>query len=123
MLKTHPVQGRVDTRMLSDCLEACVECMEICNSCADACLGEKQVDSLKHCIRLNRDCADICEATVRILSRLTETDWRLVHGVVEAMVTACNLCAEECERHADMHEHCRVHVPKRVAVARRAATG
>ena len=108
MYKTHPTQSEMDSGMMADCLESCMECLETCNSCADACLGEKNVDMLKRCIRLNLDCADLCEVSARILSRQTETDWRLVRSVTDTMAMACRLCAEECEKHAKMHDHCRV---------------
>lgn len=60
------------------------------------------------CVRLNLDCADICETTGRVLSRQTGRDVNLVRAVVQACVTACKVCGDECERHAGMHEHCRV---------------
>ena len=108
MFATHPTQTQMDTQSVTRCLEACMECLETCNSCADACIAEQNVSMLKHCIRLNRDCADICEASARILSRQNETDWRLVHSIMETMSMACRLCAEECEQHAEHHEHCRL---------------
>jgi hypothetical protein len=42
--------------------------------CADACLGEEKVEMLRRCIRLNLDCADVCNATGRMLSRQQEPD-------------------------------------------------
>jgi hypothetical protein len=65
------------------------------------------VDLVK-CIRTDLDCADICEATGRILSRHTGYDAKIARAVVEACAQACATCADECQRHADMHEHCRI---------------
>lgn len=108
MLKTHPQQSTMSTREILDCLEACMECQEICNACADACVGEENVSTLSRCIRLNNDCADICEMAGRILSRQNSTDWDLVESVLSNVILASNLCADECEKHEGHHEHCRI---------------
>jgi hypothetical protein len=52
-------------------------------------------------------CADVCVTTGQILWRQTEPAWDLVRSQLQACVTACHVCGEECERHADHHEHCR----------------
>jgi hypothetical protein len=109
MLNTHPQDlGRVDREKLIECIEACVACPQACTACADACLSEEMVADLTTCIRTNLDCADLCDATGRILSRRTGYDAVLTRAALEACRTACAGCADECERHADMHEHCRV---------------
>ncbi len=108
MMKTHPTKSVVDPKLLSDCIEDCLACVDACNACADACLAEKQLDLLRRCIRLNLDCADACQAAARILARQTEPAWALIRAQVQAMQLACRLCAEECEKHAKAHEHCRM---------------
>jgi len=108
MLQTHPWPGDVDRGTLAECIEACFECAQSCTSCADACLSEEQVAELRRCIRLNLDCADVCDATGRVLTRQTEYDAPTSKSLLEACREACATCAVECERHADMHEHCRV---------------
>ena len=47
------------------------------------------------------------------LRRLVEDELAHQDGVVtraqlEACITACRACGDECERHAEMHEHCRI---------------
>lgn len=110
MLRTHPqVQAvAMDQQALVACIEACFSCAQTCTACADACLGEPMVDELVRCIRLNLDCADVCAATGRLLSRQTMPEWQLLRAQLQACALACRLCGEECERHAPMHEHCRV---------------
>ena len=63
---------------------------------------------LRRCIRLDLDCADVCEVTGRVLSRQTEYDAELTRAVLEACASACRRCGAECESHAGMHEHCRI---------------
>ena len=63
---------------------------------------------LTRCIRLNRDCAEVWEATGKTLSRQTAFDAEMARAALEACARACGICGDECERHADHHEHCRV---------------
>ena len=106
MLETHP--QATANEALARCVEQCFACALTCTSCADACLAEKQLKQLVRCIRLNLDCADVCDATGRVLTRQTSSDPRLAPSMLETCAQACRVCAEECERHADHHEHCRV---------------
>lgn len=108
MLRTHPRASSTSVERLTECLEACNDCAQSCTSCADACLGEQSGRDLVRCTRLNLDCADVCKTTAGILTRLTEPDVRLVRKQLDACLEACRVCAEECERHAQMHEHCRL---------------
>ena len=108
MIRTHPHPTTVVQDALAACIGSCAECAASCTSCADACLGEDTVAELVRCIRLNLDCADVCEATGRVLARQTAFDPELARRILEACALACRTCAEECERHADHHEHCRV---------------
>lgn len=59
-------------------------------------------------IRLDLDCADVCDTTGRILSRQTALEPAMVGATLRACAEACRLCGEECEQHAEHHEHCRV---------------
>ncbi len=107
MLETHP-HSIVERDVIARCVEECYRCAAACTACADACLGEQNVSELVPCIRLNLDCADTCEATARVVTRQTGMETRLVRDVVVACATACRVCADECDRHAQHHEHCRV---------------
>jgi Domain of Unknown Function (DUF326) len=108
MLNLHPQPTSLDRETLLRCITECFDCAVTCTSCADASLAESDVQDLRRCIRLDLDCADICEATGRIVTRQTEVDLRVVGATLEACAVACRACAEECERHAAHHEHCRV---------------
>ena len=93
---------------LTRCIEECFACAQTCISCANACLGEDMAQQLAPCIRLGLDCADACVATGAIASRRAGSDEQLIRSMLQACNVACRLCAEECERHAGRHEHCRV---------------
>jgi hypothetical protein len=85
------------------CIEACVECWVACEMCSDACLDEENVREMVRCIRLDRDCAEACQAAVRVMVRGGEN----VAEVCRLCAELCERCAEECEKHAH-HEHCRL---------------
>jgi hypothetical protein len=108
MLGSHPhVAGRPDATLIR-CIEECFSCAQACTSCADACLGEDMVADLARCIRLDMDCADICLTTGKVASRRTEASDAILVSMLDACAAICRLCAEECETHAQMHEHCRI---------------
>jgi hypothetical protein len=108
IIERHPRPLSLDHDLLLRCIEECVDCSAACTACADACLGEPDVAELVRCVRLNLDCADICEATGRVLSRQTEPDLAVIRAALEACVVVCRACGDECERHAPHHDHCRV---------------
>jgi hypothetical protein len=108
MLNTHPRSSSLNRTALLGCLRECHDCATACTICADACLGEEKVQMLVRCIRLNLDCADVCDATGRVLARQTEADLSILRVLLQACAHACEVCGAECARHADMHEHCRV---------------
>ncbi len=109
MLDTYPKQrDGFDRDLLAECIEACFACAQTCTACADACLAEDMVAELRACIRLNLDCADICDSTGRVLSRQTDYNSTISRTVLEACRAACRACGDECTEHAEMHEHCRI---------------
>jgi hypothetical protein len=109
MLRTHPDGASPgDLPILTACVEACFRCAETCTACADACLSEPHVQDLRMCIRLNLDCADICDATGHVTARQTLPNKEVMRTLLQACMTACRACGDECHKHAAMHEHCRV---------------
>jgi hypothetical protein len=108
MLEKHPQPAGVDLDARVRCIEACSDCAAVCTSCADADLSESDVQAMVRCVRLCLDCADVCDATGRIVTRQTAWDVDVVRPAVEACVAACRASREECARHAEHHEHCRI---------------
>ncbi|MGI5171403.1 four-helix bundle copper-binding protein [Spirillospora sp. CA-253888] len=108
MIDAYPAEINLDRDLLADAVRELIECAQACTACADACLSEERVGPMRKCIRTDLDCADICTATGRVLSRHTEYDANITRAQLLACVQACSSCAEECERHADMHDHCRI---------------
>jgi hypothetical protein len=106
MMNTYPLPINLDRAKLAATIDALISCSEACTACADACLSEGMVAELTKCIRTNMDCADICAATARVLSRHTGYDANISRALLEACAMACKSCGDECGAHAGQHEHC-----------------
>ncbi|MBH0229172.1 four-helix bundle copper-binding protein [Halobacillus yeomjeoni] len=81
-------------------IDALHECMEACNHCYDACLQEDDINPMAQCIRLDRECADICSYLEQALVRGTPFAAQLANVCAEI----CEACGNECKKHN--HDHC-----------------
>ncbi|WP_215115818.1 four-helix bundle copper-binding protein [Exiguobacterium sp. s80] len=75
-------------------------CIMACNACFDACLNEEHVAHMAGCIRLDRDCADICGLLRQAIARNSSN----VSVLAKACIEICRACAKECAGHD--HDHC-----------------
>jgi hypothetical protein len=108
LLDTYPRTFNIDAGVLASTIDALNDCAQACTADADDDLSETNLAEMVRCIRLCLDCADVCTATVGVTSRQTEYDAKVTKPLLEACVAICKSCGDECERHAQMHEHCRV---------------
>lgn len=91
---------------LAAAIDALRECEQASNACAMAMVD---VGGMVSEVRRALDCADLCDATERVLSRGPAADTALEAALVQACILACQASAEACGGHADHHEHCRLH--------------
>ena len=106
MLDAAPGPIELDLDDLTAAIAACANSAQACTACADSSLAEDEVATLVLSIARCDDCADVCTATERLLSRPLHADKTVVHRLLRACVRECAICAEECERHAAYHKHC-----------------
>lgn len=106
MLEAAPRSIELDLDDLVAAIEACANSVQACTACADSSLAEEDVTTLVESIARCDDCADVCTATERLLSRPLHADHVVTHRLLRACVRECTICAEECERHAEHHPHC-----------------
>lgn len=103
----HPAGTRAPAlQAVADAVAAAAECAQACTGCADACLADPAVADLRAVIRLTQDCADICTATGRVLTRMAAGVGDHADAQLDACARACAACAEACERHADRSPQC-----------------
>ncbi|KGX92737.1 hypothetical protein N781_15645 [Pontibacillus halophilus JSM 076056 = DSM 19796] len=81
-------------------ISALHDCMAACNHCFDACLQEENIDHMRACIRLDRECADMCGYLEHALLRNSP----FVGELAQACAVICDRCREECGKHD--HDHC-----------------
>ena len=108
MLDTYRGTLNLDVDLLAATIDALSDCAQACIADTDADLGEQNVTEMVKCIRLCLDCADVCTAAMGVISRPADYDAAVTRPLLQACVAICKSCGDECERHARMHEHCRV---------------
>lgn len=84
----------------SELIESLEKCVTACNHCAASCLDEENVKAMADCIKLDLDCADVCQMTLKLLVR----DNTSAITIVQFCSDICAECASECEKHE--HDHC-----------------
>jgi len=90
----------METQQYRELIQKLLDCVSACDHCATASLQEENAAHLADCIRLTRDCADICSQSDRLLQRDSEIALQFLLLCEEI----CRKCAEECSKHD--HEHC-----------------
>jgi Domain of Unknown Function (DUF326) len=91
----------METRNNHALIQTLLDCALACEHCASSCLQEEDINMMINCIKLDRDCADICTQAARLLQR----DSIVGHQYLLLCEEICRLCAAECGKHD--HEHCR----------------
>jgi Domain of Unknown Function (DUF326) len=94
--------------VLATAIDALSDCAQACTTDVDADLSEPNPAEMVRCIRLCLDCADVCTATLGVTSRQADYDSDLTKPLLLACVAICKSCGDECERHGQHFEHCRV---------------
>jgi hypothetical protein len=107
LLDANPGTLIADAGVLAATIDALSDCAQACIADADADLHEQNLAEMVTCIRLCWDCADVCTATLGVVSRQTAYDASVTVPLLEACVAVCKSCGDECERHVH-HPHCRV---------------
>jgi hypothetical protein len=90
-------QDRADP--LSTAIEAALACAQAAGACADACVAEGD-KALVQCIRLNLDCADVCQTAAMVATRRAGANAPVVIGLLMLAEALCRDCAAEAGRHA-----------------------
>lgn len=94
----------VDMATMQECIEACSACEQACTMCSDASMGME----MARCSSMSGSCADVCNTMMRMMMRPAGFDMATMMAMLEATVTSARACADECGKHADMHEHCKM---------------
>jgi hypothetical protein len=108
MLDTYGTVVPVEADVVAAAIEALHDCAQACTADVDANLSEPNLPDMVKCIRLCLHCAELCNATAGVTSRLAVYEAGVTKPLLEACVASCRSCGDECDRHGSMHEHCRI---------------
>jgi hypothetical protein len=87
-------------RKYTDSMEALMNCAAACENCVSVCINDGKPLS---CCHICLDCADICMT----LFRLEAHNSTFLKAMYKICADICDACANECEKHADYHPHCK----------------
>jgi len=76
-------------------------CQAMCNYCFDACLHEEDVKMMSKCIKLDKECAEMCNVTLSMLA----SNSLFSKEIIKLCAKICTECAKECGKHNN--EHCK----------------
>ena len=108
LLDAYPGTLNADAGVLAATIDALSDCAQACIADADDDLREENLAEMVTCIRLCLDCADVCTATLGVVTRQTAYDASVTKPLLEACMAVCKSCGDECQRHAHHHQHCGV---------------
>jgi len=86
----------------TELINTLLDCALACEMCATACLNEQDVNKMAACIKLDRDCADICTQAAVLLQRQS----LIGHQYLLLCEEICRMCGEECNKYKQM-DHCK----------------
>lgn len=100
----------MDTDIDGDRWSAAITALGNCQEAVTACAGAMVMlgDGMSGAVLRDLDCADVVQATTRVLTRATDQDHSLLSAQLEACVMACERSHESCSAHAEHHSHCRI---------------
>lgn len=87
------------TSAMQACLDACIRCALACENCHNACLQEKDIDKMAGCIRLDKDCSEMCWTAAGFMGRGSQ----FATAVCRTLAEICDACAAECGKHEMQH--------------------
>src|SRR5215469_6347679 len=100
LLDTYPTALNADAAVLAATLDALSDCTEACIADTEADLNEQDLAMMVKCMRLCMNCADVCAATMGVVTRQAEYDAKVTRPLLEACIAICKSCGDECARHA-----------------------
>lgn len=105
MMESHqkdmPVQG-MDMKMMQECIEACSASEQAATMCASTVTG----DGMSMCMNMCMNTADMTNTMMRMMMRPAGMHRESMMAMLQATMTQCTACADECMTMKDMHPDC-----------------
>ena len=94
--------GGMNMALMEDCIEALSACEQACTMCAASLTGE----GMEACMNLCQNTADMAHTMMRMMLRPAGMHMESMLASLQATMTLCAACADECMTHSEMHEDC-----------------
>jgi hypothetical protein len=108
-LNNYTMGSQLDAR-LQACIDACNSCVQACNECYDVCCRSEQVADYAGCLKILRDCADVCALVSQMIARNSINAKFLCSicaNICDACAKACGKCQNACcQKCAEICKQC-----------------
>jgi hypothetical protein len=101
--KDMPASG-MDMAMMQECIEACSACEQACTTCAGMMMGE----GMAMCANMCMNAADTSNTMMRMMMRPNGMHAESFTAMLQATKAMASACADECMKHAEMSDDCRM---------------
>ena len=101
--KDMPMMG-MDMAMMQECIEACSAAEQATTMCADSMMG----DAMMMCRSMCMNMADMSNTMMRSMMRPAGMESSSMMAMLTATMMMATACADECIKHAEMSEECRM---------------
>lgn len=101
--KDMPASG-MDMAMMQECIEACSACEQACTTCAGMMTGM----DMAMCANMCMNAADTSNAMMRMMMRPNGMHMDSFMAMLQATTAMASACADECMKHSDMSDDCRM---------------
>ncbi|MBS0024145.1 hypothetical protein KE274_08465 [Microbacterium paraoxydans] len=98
-MESMPDMAMMDMAVLQACMDACAACEQACTVCST---------QLMDCAPACMNCADMCHTMMRSMLRMQGMTPATMMAMLDACIAMCQLCMDECMRHADHSDVCRL---------------
>lgn len=85
---------------VEETIQALLHSIQASNQCFSKSLQEEDLHRFTECIRLTRECAEVCTLALHAL----QTESGFTKPIAALCAQVCDTCAVECGRHT--HDHC-----------------
>lgn len=101
--KDMPMMG-MDMGMMQECIEACSAAEQATTMCADSMMG----DDMMMCRSMCMNMADMSNTMMRSMMRPAGMEQSSMMAMLTATMMMATACADECMKHAEMSDECRM---------------
>lgn len=94
-----PGMEMMDMQVMQACMDACAACEQACTVCST-----QTMDCAPACM----NCADMCNTMMRSMMRMQGMTPAVMMSMLDACIAMCRMCMEECMKHAEHSDVCRM---------------